>query len=392
MPSPGVVRPLIAVVSCRAYADRQRACQETWVPELLLQHGIPSIFVVGDPDLDVPSRFDAARNLLTLRVADDYASLTEKSFALFEWFAKETRFTHLVKCDDDTYVLGAALVRALERDVPFAGHRLQHSDGTVYASGSGYILQRSVVDLLAEDREELDEYFEDVAVGRALARHGVTLSGFRALPLGHGRSDSIHLDGLWNPAPHAWQGTPFAHLQRMPADAQWSYHRIAMREIERPVTPRFSAFDRTTPQERAELRGQVVTLHDRHWVLLGNSPDVAALAAALVERGATVASERGFVHADGVGVESDPDTAPIARPVAGILLLSALDSEPIQRNVPTTQALGILGEATVWPSEPEQQQTVMRQNLALLQAAEMVLVDPGNPRLAGELWELMHGR
>lgn len=398
MQNPGEARPLIAVVSCRAYSKRQRACLETWVPELLLRQGIPSIIVVGDPDLDVPSRFDASENLLTLRVADDYASLTEKSFALFEWFARETDFTHLVKCDDDTYVLGSALAAILEHDHPFAGHRMQHSDGTVYASGSGYVLQRSVVELLAGDREERDEYFEDVAVGRTLTRLGVSLSEFWAMRIKPGQEPLIRVDGLWHPAPYARQTIPFVHLQRMPADAQWSFHRIAMREIGRPVPSRFSEFDRVPDQERAEFRGRVLTLHDRYWLLHGKAPEVEALEVALVERGATVASERGLVHAGGVGIAADiessaaPDVTPIARPVAGMLSIYETGTVPIQRTIPTTQALGILAEATAWPSELTQQQAVMRQNLALLQSAEVVICAADGAQDLDELWELMHGR
>ena len=161
---------LIAVVTCKQYANRARACHSTWVP------------LARDAGYDVEF-FDGER----LGVPDDYLSLPLKTKAICGW-ALKYGYKHMIKCDDDVYIHVKNL-KTVTHD--YAGTRIPANDagssrlnipafpkGTVkfhYASGGCYWLSGRSMKILVDAPFDGD-WAEDRWVGQVLGRAGIQLS------------------------------------------------------------------------------------------------------------------------------------------------------------------------------------------------------------------------
>lgn len=217
----------VLVVSCRAYLDRMIACQDTWVADLAAYYEIPTIFVVGNPDLEVPYEFDGLHNLLKVRAQDGYHQLSAKVQEAYRWVLEETSLDFIFKCDDDTFInpdlFAEYGIFASYIGVPMA---YEDDDSLEYASGGcGYFLSRSALQIVVEDIRMPSSRFEDVAVGIALRDKGILMQSIfsrgEVKPIERIQVDNMNLvsgESLWNCHTH--------HLHRESARAM--YHTYDM--------------------------------------------------------------------------------------------------------------------------------------------------------------------
>jgi hypothetical protein len=86
---------LIAILSCHKNVELRSAQRETWLQNCSVDYR----YFIGRPEPETPES-----NTVYLDVTDDYDSLTYKTQALCRWIITNTTYTHMVKCDDDTYI------------------------------------------------------------------------------------------------------------------------------------------------------------------------------------------------------------------------------------------------------------------------------------------------
>lgn len=188
-------RVFVAVVSGRAHASRRAAIRATWGGAVPVA-GVTWQFFVGDPAAGAAE----ADDVCVLDCPDRYEDLPKKTFALLAHLAESRSFSHVLKCDDDTYVDLARVARLRVDGIDYGGERhgrkgvdrwwhALRTDGLAsrrpydgpwlgpWAGGGAYLLSRQAVDVvLATGKEYFDgEFYEDKAVGDALRRRGVPL-------------------------------------------------------------------------------------------------------------------------------------------------------------------------------------------------------------------------
>jgi GT2 family glycosyltransferase len=171
-PVPAALKPrpkvLLAVITCKQYADRVAAQRETWIPKA----------IAAGYDVQI---FDGER----LGVPDDYYSLIQKTQALCKW-ALAQGYDRLLKVDDDCCIRVHQLG---PNNFDYAGIVIASNDlgstvppcapakpkGTYphhYASGGAYWLSHRAMTIVAHAQPNGD-WAEDRFVGDTLARHGI---------------------------------------------------------------------------------------------------------------------------------------------------------------------------------------------------------------------------
>jgi len=191
----------LAIYSGPQYGSRRADIRASWLHHPLLAPGGPVTFrfVIGNSfDLEtvnasVAHAFEAevsqfANQFLRLPVEDGYHQLTNKTFALFRWFAEQRPARFLMKLDDDSFPHMERLLNLLKEQkqlhaymglftecgtVQFEGKWAEscaafHSKVyPLYAQGPGYILSAELVvetaRTAASDSRCLSN--EDVSVG-----------------------------------------------------------------------------------------------------------------------------------------------------------------------------------------------------------------------------------
>ena len=182
---------LIAIESCQAHTDRHDVIRRTW-----LEGSVPEPtafdlgtweyrFFVGGPLLFPKHKWDE----VWVDAPDDYEGLPLKTMAICDW-ARRHEYTHLFKCDTDTYVhvdrLLASGFQAHDyagffRD-PFDSH-LQSCKGSYASGGPGYWLSNRAMAIIASGKFTVDYLHhekwrgywngEDKQVGRRLNEFGI---------------------------------------------------------------------------------------------------------------------------------------------------------------------------------------------------------------------------
>jgi hypothetical protein len=169
---------LIAILGCHNRPAFREAQRETWLKDL---EGADYRYFIGQPAI-VPGELDA----VYLDCPDSYDKLPLKTRAMLQWAAAE-RYDWVFKCDDDTYVRPDLLLAsnfATDNYSGFIDGRwgsfVQTTTGCsqeiIYAyaqGGAGYWLSRRAVGIVAEHML-VNEYCEDLAVGKTLAMHGIS--------------------------------------------------------------------------------------------------------------------------------------------------------------------------------------------------------------------------
>lgn len=137
---------------------RITAVRETWASKL--PPNVDFKFFYGG-ELSSPLLPDE----ILLNVADDYQHLPHKVLAVFRW-ALEQGYSHIFKCDDDTYVWVDRLITELPCDY---GGYAPHG---VVSGGPGYFLSRRMMEAVLKHADPDLQWAEDVMVGQAINRVG----------------------------------------------------------------------------------------------------------------------------------------------------------------------------------------------------------------------------
>jgi len=145
---------LIAILSCHKYGNLRQAQSETFLKDCPVDY---RYFIGGEPGTE--------QDVTYLPVPDDYDNLTLKTQAMCRW-ALDHDYTHLFKCDDDTYVHVERLLSSGFEQHKYSGYTL----GRTWAQGgAGYWLDRECMELVADSRYKPPQHpAEDVMVGDTL--------------------------------------------------------------------------------------------------------------------------------------------------------------------------------------------------------------------------------
>jgi hypothetical protein len=131
-----------------------------------------------------------------LDAPDDYLGLPEKCRQLFRW-ALEQGFDYVFKCDDDTGIVVARLLKSGFEQFDYSGFP-NVVGGLTYASGGGgYWLSRRAMEIVVKgERDTRDSigWAEDWTTGRLLRESGISLHGdTRYVPMIHELTDFMVL-------------------------------------------------------------------------------------------------------------------------------------------------------------------------------------------------------
>lgn len=190
----------LLIANCSKFEHRRRHQCDTWLhdfPLTLWYH------VRGNPDQDDEYIFDISEHLLTVKVPDDYLSLSKKTYsamkAVREYYPN---ITHILKTEDDMTCIPATLMKLLGtfgqydyggfqvhilRDQVSTHHyrhvTCAHPEPTLrgmYANKRFYFVSAKSIDHIVKQKDLFWAHvFEDNTVGSALS----TLPDIRFLPV-----------------------------------------------------------------------------------------------------------------------------------------------------------------------------------------------------------------
>ncbi|QNN24324.1 hypothetical protein HED60_19290 [Planctomycetales bacterium ZRK34] len=167
---------MIAVATCQKYRERVEGCRSSWLS--LWGHCCDYLFFQGGETESLSG------DILTLTVADTYAALPQKTYALLRYVADNDLCDYLFKCDDDSFVHIPRLLDSGYEQFDYSGFVREPrvavpNDGVPYAhGGAGYWLSRRAIHAALSAPSEIWHAhpcrpIEDGTVARALAHHGI---------------------------------------------------------------------------------------------------------------------------------------------------------------------------------------------------------------------------
>ncbi len=193
---------VVVIFSCKPLLEtRVKQQRETWLKDLQAL-GVPYLIVVGDGDNTVRG------DILHIDAPDSYEGLPAKVLATIRWVYRNTPFSHILKIDDDCFLDVDRFFHSQSyRKFAYYGRRLHRTEGqtdrtwhltrantdlaeldidkspepSTYAEGgSGYVLNRAIMDLLIRNAETpegarlvLTSIMEDKLIGDLLGLSGV---------------------------------------------------------------------------------------------------------------------------------------------------------------------------------------------------------------------------
>lgn len=119
------------------------------------------------------------RQLLT-RVPETYITTNAKTVAAFRHLLLTEDFDYILRTNSSTYVNLHKLEEFVQTipDTGYYGGTLWRSHGIEYATGTSILLSRDLVDYAAHDPRWEFDHIDDVALGKSMARAGVTVDPF----------------------------------------------------------------------------------------------------------------------------------------------------------------------------------------------------------------------
>jgi hypothetical protein len=168
-----MARTLIAIVTCPRYLDRRNAVRDTWMGWVAkLNHDVDVKFFSGSAPCPVD---DACEDIIHLKCPDDYDHLPKKTFAIVN-YALENGYEHLIKVDDDTYLMPLSDYIAELTKVDCLGSLRTNpswNQGIHYCQGGCYSLSRKAMQAVVSNPSLFAVGLEDGAVGKALHSGGI---------------------------------------------------------------------------------------------------------------------------------------------------------------------------------------------------------------------------
>lgn len=164
---------LVIIQSCSRYRERRDVCRKTW-----LSHCPPNVryfFAIGGGERDSVAEIKVDEpDVVILPCRDAYQSLHVKTREMLRYAVTKYKFNHMLKCDDDTYVV-------LDRAVEMAKDAVFLSDyGQYVTGGGGYFIRYQELRLLLDAWAEKFEYTwgtaEDIMVYDTMMTLGVPKS------------------------------------------------------------------------------------------------------------------------------------------------------------------------------------------------------------------------
>jgi hypothetical protein len=191
---------ILLIFNCKKYHHKALQQKVTWLP--LIPQNLIYFHVQGDPELTKDYHFDLEKNLLLVKVEDDYNSLPKKVIRAFKAIKETYRFKYIFKTDDDQQVTNikffSTIISLFDKKYEDPQVRLHYGGNIVnvnqtyqsqyyriheelpkdllvkatkYCSGRFYFLSCDAINFLVEEKKQLieAEYLEDYAVGYNLA-------------------------------------------------------------------------------------------------------------------------------------------------------------------------------------------------------------------------------
>lgn len=170
----------VAIKSCWKNKERRDACRQTWLVDIdgsdwdyhfwLGQHEWRR------PDTNFPyasrmSNIWGEPDIKILPVADDFKHISPKVQAAAQYAYARPGFTHMVVCDDDTYLRPERVdLLAAGADEVGADIVAYCREDPRYPQGSFYIVNRKAMLALASDKQMQNSGPDDVNAGDVLTR------------------------------------------------------------------------------------------------------------------------------------------------------------------------------------------------------------------------------
>jgi len=177
---------IIGIESCTKYTLRQDAVRKTWLKDCI-KLGVRAYFLVGRPGQESEIQGD----VLYLNCGDNYLDLPQKTIAFLDFVEKKLSFTHIYKCDDDTFLNLPALLSFTPEPYDYcgdqdkvmrvdAGWHVKHVEphlrnqpypgtyiGPWMRGGSGYFLSKKAVQCAVKEYTKFinKEFYEDKLIG-----------------------------------------------------------------------------------------------------------------------------------------------------------------------------------------------------------------------------------
>jgi hypothetical protein len=150
------MKPLIAIPSCHKNDALRQACRDTWIKKWGNLADIR--FFVGNP------KRRKTRDTIYLDCPDDYDSLPLKVRLMHQWVLAQPDYSHVFKCDDDSWVHVPRLLASGYQREDYVGTRRAHFFAQ---GGAGYWLSRQAMQSMQKftTEEWLCRVCEDITVG-----------------------------------------------------------------------------------------------------------------------------------------------------------------------------------------------------------------------------------
>jgi hypothetical protein len=125
------------------------------------------------------------------QVPETYVNVGAKTLAAFGHVLANHRFDFLFRTNTSSYV-NRKMLRSFAETLPtnrYYGGFVGHADGVSYASGTGILMSRDLVEMTVRDQHWDFDRIDDIAIGHSMLRAGV---GVHELP----RLDVVSRDAL----------------------------------------------------------------------------------------------------------------------------------------------------------------------------------------------------
>jgi hypothetical protein len=182
---------IMLIMNCKKYAKKATFQKMTWLPHI--PDYLRFYHVIGNPELDTKYTFDNEKNILWIKVEDDYNSLPKKVIRAYEAIYETFDFNYMFKTDDDQILVNdkffdiiKGLTSSKISKIHYGGYIINVKQNylsqyhrihpelpeylpilqTKYCTGRFYFLSNQAINNLITKKESIEEeYLEDYAIG-----------------------------------------------------------------------------------------------------------------------------------------------------------------------------------------------------------------------------------